>query len=218
MDKGEYWLLDSVIEARYPLMWLASEDIEGRFNKRNHGLKRDELVSVLKHLFWRGDLFAQSLEKSGPKDRFIPTQNEIEEALEGRLDCVYGLTLQGGARWEEVSRPHWERYVSAWVYADPQEGQIVGSDRGLVEKYDSMSHYVWDISVVPGSKRWDVLEPWQATYWKELPLGHRVRFSFQWVERLPDWKTEPAISEWLAEINNWYTPYTPDLKTELDQK
>jgi hypothetical protein len=69
MDKGEYWLLDSVVEGWYPLVWLVSEDIEGAFNKRNHDLKRDELVSVLKHLFWRGDLFAQRLEKSGPKDR-----------------------------------------------------------------------------------------------------------------------------------------------------
>jgi hypothetical protein len=198
-------------------VWLASEDVEGTFNKRNHGLSRDELTSVLNHLFRRGELLAQRVRTSEPKVFFKPTEAEIQEALDGRLDVTYGLTPQGGARWEEVSRPHWERYISAWVYADPQEGQIVGSDRGLVEKYNSMSHYVWDISVVPGSKRWDVLEPWQATYWKQLLLGHRVRFSFEWIERLPDSKIEPAISERLAEIHNWYTPYTPDLKTELDQ-
>lgn len=202
MDNGEYWLLDSVVEAWCPLVWLVSEDIEGAFNKRNHGLKRGELVTVLDRLFQRGDLLAKQIESE-----FVPAQADIEEALDGRRDCLYGLTSQGGVRWEEVSHPQWERYITACVYADPQDGEIVGSDRALVEKYDSLSHYAWDISVVADSRRWDVLQPWQATYWKTLPLGHRVRFSYDWVQRPPEWKTNAAISEWLKEINSWYTPY-----------
>ena len=203
MDKSEYWLLDSVVEAWCPLVWLVSEDIEGAFNKRNHGLERGELVTVLNHLFQRGDLLAKQNESE-----FVPAQADIEEALDGRLDCLFGLTPQGGIRWEEVSHPQWERYITAWVYADPQEGEIVGSNLQLVEKFDSLSNYAWDIAVVPGSKQWDVLQPWQATYWKELPLGHRVRFNFSWEERTPESRINLEVSEWLAEINKWYTPYT----------
>lgn len=208
MDKDEYWLLDSVVEARDSLKCLVSEDIEVAFNKQGHGLNRDELISVLDRLFQRGDLFAERKEKSVSKGFFIPTTAEIEEAFDGRLLCFYGLTSQGGARWEEVSQPHWERYIVNYIYAEPQEGAIIGSDRDLVEQYDSLSQHDSDVLIVPGSKHWDVLRPWQATYWKELPVGHRLRFKYEWVERPLVSKTDPKISEWLQGIQNWYTPYT----------
>ena len=207
MNKNEYWLLDSVVESWDSLKCLVSEDIEGAFNKRGHGLKRDELIDVLGRLFQRGDLLAKRMEKSVSKGFFIPTQAEIEEALDGLLNCFYGLTAQGGARWEEVSQPHWERYISDSVFAEPREGEIIGSDRDLVEQYDSLSHQDSEISVVPGSKHWDVLRPWQATYWKELPVGHRLRYKYEWVGRKPE-PIDPKIWEWFKQIRNWYTPYT----------
>src|SRR5215212_12115688 len=166
MDKGEYWLLNSAVEAWYPLVWLVCDNVEEVFNKRHHGLERDELVSVLAELFERGDLLAQRVEKFIEKEIFTPTRAEIEAALDDRVRCYYGLTSQGGARWEEVSRPQWDRYISAGVYTEPNEGEIIGSDRRLVEEYDSLSHYVWALSVVADSRRWDVLQPWEATYWK----------------------------------------------------
>ncbi len=208
MDAGEYWLLDSVVESWDSLAMLVSKDIETAFNKRSHGLTRNQLIDVLEHLFLRGDLLAQRMEKSGPKEFFIPNRTEIEDAFSGRVLCFYGLTLQGGARWEEVSQPHWERYIYDSVYAEPREGEIIGSDRDLVEQYDSLSRYYSEVSVVPGSKHWDVLRPWQATYWKELPVGHRLRFKYEWVERTPEPKPDPKISEWFKEIHNWYTPYS----------
>ena len=97
MDKSDYWLLDSAVEARQSLKCLVSEDIEAGFNKRSHRLNRDELIGVLGHLFQRGDLLAKLREKSVSKGFFIPTRTEIEDAFDGRLTCFYGLTLQGGA-------------------------------------------------------------------------------------------------------------------------
>lgn len=209
MDKNEYWLLDSVVEGWYSLRWLVAEDISGAFNKPSHGLNRDELVSVLDRLFQCGDLLAERMEKTVPKGFFIPTQTEIEEAFDGRLTCFYGLTSQGGARWEEVSRPQWERYLSAWASLDPPEAEIVGSDRQMVERYYSLSEYFLKVSAVPpGSQQWDVLEPWQATYWKTLPLGHRVRFNCEWVDPSPDPSRDLPAWEWLGELQNWYTRYT----------
>jgi hypothetical protein len=206
MNKDEYWLLDSVVESRCPLVWLVAKNVGELLNKRDHGLKRDELMSVLNLLFRRGDLYARLTGKSLAKEVFIPTESEIEAALSHRLNCCYGLTLQGGARWDEVSQPHWERYISDSVYAEPQEGEIISSDRDLVEQYDSLTRHDSDTSIVPGSKRWDVLRPWQAAYWKELPVGHRLRFKYEWVERSPE-PTDPEISEWFKKIRNWYTPF-----------
>jgi hypothetical protein len=163
---------------------------------------------VLGLLFRRGDLLAERMEKSVSKGFFIPTQTEIEGAFEGRLSCFYGLTSQGGTRWEEVSTPCWERYFCESVYADPQEGEIIGSDRSLVEQCDSLRHYYQsELSVVAGSKHWDdVLRPWQATYWKELSVGHRLRFRYECVDSAPE-PMDPEIWEWFN-IHNWYTPYT----------
>ena len=74
-------------------------------------------------------------------------------------------------------------------------------------QYDSLSQHNSEVVVIPGSKHWDVLRPWQATYWKELPVGHRLRFNYEWVARSFE-PTDPKISEWFKEIHNWYTPYT----------
>lgn len=207
MDAGEYWLLDSVVESLDSLAMLVSKDIETAFNKRSHGLTRDQLLNVLERLFLGGDLLAHRMEKSGPKEFFIPTRTEIEEAFSGRVLCFYGLTSQGGARWEQVSQPHWDRYIRASVYAEPRDGEVIGSDLDLVEQYDSLSRYDSDISVVPGSEHWDVLRPWQATYWKELPVGHRLSYKYEWVGRPPEQRTDPKIAAWFKEIHNWYTPY-----------
>jgi hypothetical protein len=127
MDSGEYWLLNSVVEGWYPVRWLVSEDTEGSFNKRNHGLDRHELIDVLEYLFRRGDLLAKRM-------------------------------------------------------------------------------YLLGVSPVPGSKHWDVLEPWQATYWKVLPLGHRMRFSYDVPPPEPGF--DPTAWAWLKEIQNWYTPFS----------
>src|SRR4026207_1307452 len=118
MDRDECWLLDSVVTGWCPLVWLAAKNGGEVLNKRDHGLNRDELISVLNRLFRRGDLLARRMEKSVEKEIFIPTETEIEAALSRRLSCTYGLTLQGGARWEEVSQPHWERYISDSAYLE----------------------------------------------------------------------------------------------------
>ena len=218
MDKDEYWLLDSVVESWCPLRWLAAKNVGEVLNKRDHGLSRDELITLLNRLFQRGDLLARRMGKGVEKQRFTPTQTDIQEALSGRLDCSYGLTLQGGARWEDVSKPQWERYLTDWVYADPREGEIVGSDVRMVKKCVSLS--VPGVSVVPGSKHWDVLKPWQATYWKVLPLGHRVRYSYyDPQERPPESKIGGWFDcehwEWVKEVNNWYTRYHGILNKRL---
>ena len=206
MNKDEYWLMDSVVEGWCPLVWLVAENVGEILNRRDHGLNRDELMSVLNRLFRQGDLLAQPMRQSSEKEVFIPTESEIEAAFSHRLNCCYGLTLQGGARWEAVSQPRWERYVYNTVYFEPQKGEIIASDRDLVEQFDSLTQHDSDTAIVPGSRRWDVLRPWQATYWKELPVGHRLSFTYEWVVRSTE-PSDPEIRDSLEKIQNWYTPF-----------
>lgn len=59
MTKSEYWILNSVVEARWPLWALALKDLDEWANYPGHGLDRPELVEILERLFRRGSLIAQ---------------------------------------------------------------------------------------------------------------------------------------------------------------
>ena len=32
---------------------------------------------------------------------------------------------------------------------------------------------------IPGTERWEILQPWQATYWKVLPTGNRLCYRYE---------------------------------------
>jgi hypothetical protein len=55
-------------------------------------------------------------------------------------------------------------------------------------------------AVTPGNELWKTLIPWQATYWKTLPRGYRVRVPWprESPDKAPDWA---AYNEWI----HWYT-------------
>ena len=44
--RGEYWLLDTVVEFRFPVSGLTDSDFEFSLNKKGHGLTRDALIKV----------------------------------------------------------------------------------------------------------------------------------------------------------------------------
>ena len=209
MNKGEYWILDSVLTARYPFECLAADDTESVYNKRGHGLKGIELLDTLYRLFLNRDLLAERMERVGthfvPSDTFAPTRLEIEAALVGTLKAYYGLTPQGGTRWEAVSKPDWNRYVYAGTSLD--EGETIASDRKLVEQYEYFSRYTSNMSIIAGSEEWDVLEPWQATYWKTLPIGHRLRYRFTYGDEPVVVPIPPLAKQFFVNIYNWYTKF-----------
>lgn len=206
---AEYWLLNAVVEAEYALHWLVAENLEEMFNAPGHGLRRAELIAVLTRLFQAGDLFAVERERLVPVRTLVPTPQELEAALCGQLDLTYGLTAHGGARWEAVSQPDWTHFVSVSYGSD--DAELIGLDRQIVERYLAWQHYHWPEMVVSAATIvWDVLTPWAATYWKQLPGGHRVRYKLRhqprvWVE------TPPQISAWFQGLAHWYThPFPKD--------
>jgi hypothetical protein len=179
LDRYELWFLEVVVELRYPTWMLTSPEIELHLNRSGHGLDLDGVAHVLGRLHRRG-LIAYS----------------THEGLDGETDLYYELTSLGGAAWEQHARPDWNRYLSR---SFGERAEVIGTDRGRVADYLASP---WPFErAIAGTETWDVLEPWKATYWKRLELGHRVRFDYR--------RQEPKGGEertaWLNDVNRWFT-------------
>ena len=48
--RGEYWLLETAVEGRFPVADLMDSDIEVTLNKKGHGLTRTALLETLHRL------------------------------------------------------------------------------------------------------------------------------------------------------------------------
>jgi hypothetical protein len=208
MTKEEYWLLDSVVYTEYPIEFLLDRNIELVFNRAGHGLTPGQLADVLYHLFHRGDMRAKNMARREPHVVLPPTLSEIRSALAGKLYLSYGLTPRGGARWEAYSSPDWNRYIDAGYRSESGggAGEISAGDRHLIEHNLELIAHVHKISVLSNSERWDIITPWQATYWKTLPNAHRVRFRYTDNEAATLTYDEAKLAEW-ERLSQWYTPY-----------
>lgn len=105
----------------------------------------------------------------------------------------YGLSERGGGRWEAHAVPDWDRYLEASFRFNPEEGTTVSGTRDLMEQWLSAQRDLNQWKPIADSIRWDVLRPWQATYWKSVPVGHRVHFQFEITDvhhpnRAAEWK------------------------------
>ncbi|HLX60064.1 MAG TPA: hypothetical protein VKX17_02160 [Planctomycetota bacterium] len=207
MTPNEYWLLHSVVDQKHSLSLLTMENVEALFDRPNHGMDRAALIAALARLFEQGLLIASNDERGD----FVPNADDTAAALDGTLDADYGLTPAGGAAWEEVSKPDWNRYVDGMFGADSQEdfdslrreraGEFCCADREHLQKFmDSLIFR--GIAPHEPSCKWDELAPWQALYWKELPSAHRVRFIGVGA---PVWP-EDKIPEEFRGMGMWYTP------------
>lgn len=207
MTKEEYWFLDLVIRYWWPLYGLDAADIESEANKPSHNLSHAEVVDVLHHLFLSGDLTAYRLEKFGaePSPHFVPTPSEIELGLVGEDNIFFGLTAQGGTRWEAASKPNWGIFIHN--FSRGQNYAIISADRGIVQQW-------LETEIQPiVSSEWSILTPWQATYWKPLPTGHQLSYKrknssgkSQRRHHLREIQQKEELREKLeANLDKWYT-------------
>ena len=180
--RGEYWLLEAVVTAKIPLCWLDWEGLEEILNQQGHGLSRPDLVRTLARLFDSGLIEAHKEEDAS----YALTAKQIEDALNETQSRgignyhVYGLTLQGGAQWEEFSAPDWNRFIDASTTFDSDEKQIGRVEclhKQHLEAYLQGLHHM-NKSIREETMRWKELRPWQATYWKEFPSGWQVTYEF----------------------------------------
>src|SRR6476620_353544 len=101
MEKGEYWILDLVVTQRESLDILTHPELKIVTNRHHHGLAIDELVETLYILFQRSDLTTWIGERE-----YKLSRQEIKAGLEKEALIWFGLTPQGGERWEQYSNPN----------------------------------------------------------------------------------------------------------------
>lgn len=218
MNKTEYWFLDAAIELKVPLYWLSASNVDEMLNRPHHNLSAQALLEVLEQMFDRGELFLEYTNRYKQSYRTqAPSRRAIESALfmttdewMGRPEQVmYGVTGRGGATWETLSQPQWDRFYVEGYGINPYEGEITASERGLVEQllrrapYDSMVK-----AIVPESIRWSVLHPWEATYWKQVPIGYQVEFTYLTRSGDEEMPLPPKwVRRWYQLRHRWYTHY-----------
>lgn len=164
----EFFILSVVFEYHHRLSIFDSPNLGESVNRTPPPFSRAELTETLYDMFCCGDLFATRLWKRRRSRPFIPTREEIDAALCDALEIEYGLTPQGGERWERMSKFDWSYHLGF-------------PDTGLEStKAEMMDVYLaWTRSSVPGSERQNPVRPWKATYWKSLPEAVRVRYQEQ---------------------------------------
>jgi hypothetical protein len=220
MNHAEYWFLDAAIRLKIPFNWLSASNVDEMLNRPHHHLSAPELLVILQRMFERGDLFLEYSDRYQQHYRTqAPSRSEIESTLYLTHDewmtrpeqAFYGVTILGGTKWETLSHPQWDRFYDEGYGIDPYEGEITAPDRGLVEQVLALAPYASFITaIVPESIRWSVLQPWEATYWKQLPIGYRVDFTY--LPRSEDEElAHPAAPDWVharyQHIRRWYTNY-----------
>jgi hypothetical protein len=220
MNKIEYWFLDTAIRLKIPFHWLSASNVDEMLNRPHHNLSRSELLVVLERMFERGDLFLEYMNRSEQRHRTrVPSRSEIEAALYMTHDkwtdqserVFYGVTGRGGALWETLSHPQWDHFYDEGYGINPYEGEMTASTRGLIEEWLALVPYDPLIkAIVPESVRWSVLQPWEPTYWKQLPIGYHIEFAYLPLTEAekparstpPDW-----VSAWHQRVHRWYTSY-----------
>ena len=207
--RGEYWLLETVVEHEFEVCALIDSNFESFWNKKGHGLTRASLVETFYQLLSSGLIYADSkmggsistkeqielaLEQRVPWDThhvFISPDGDIEiapdeskpprtEPVDVRKITSYGLTPEGGAQWEAFAAPDWQKYIAGSSRPEDEEGEyemweLMCGDKNWLEAYMESMCFYQQMEVILESVEWDYVTPWQATYWKRLDGGHRVR-------------------------------------------
>ena len=212
--RGEYWLLETVVESQFPVSDLMANNLEEILNKKGHELTQDALIETLHRLIASGLISAKN-----QVDAPISTPQQIKLALneprwhigssvDRRTITRYELTQEGGAQWEAFAAPDWQKYIyRSGNWQDDRKQMIweaVCADKALLEEYfESMCFYRPNRASL-ASVEWDYIAPWDVTYWKQLEGAHRVRFhppdqtKAQNAKRYPLPKPDWYLSLWCA--------------------
>lgn len=218
MDKTAYWFLDAVVEYKLPIRTLVIPNLAEALNRPSHDLDHHSLCAILLQLVQQDYLVIYQYKPNEDKEiPFIPSRRDLEEELNApesnrQTYLSYGLSPLGGARWETLSSPRWDRFISASYGADPYEAEIIAQDRQLVQRYFELQRFISSSvgTIMPESLQWDTLQPWEATYWKTLPKAYRIRFYYDpyvedaEVHSIPTWAWEQ-----FRQMCKWYQRYNP---------
>jgi hypothetical protein len=139
-------------------------------------------------------------------------KEEIELGIGDDYPSIcYKLTTQGGAKWESLYNPNWNRYYT-YINVENANHQlcIAGGSSDILKEFLAyqIAHPFKKVDI--NSIKWEILEPWDATYWKTLPIGYQVSYL---AEDIPYNSQEDIIKtdmfdfcffQW-KHVNKWYT-------------
>ena len=189
IEQPDFALLNAVSEDEWAAYLLAGDvSTEYIMNKPSHGLSPDELS---RHFFklWSAGLIECSAAPSGDqvapdlqraKEQFVRTENWPPS---DDFCLIYRLSQSGGDTWEQFARPNWNKYlVTSEGDKNLHEWTLTGTNRELVQYWrDLGSNFDAGFPApLAGTEKWELLQPWQATYWKSLPIGYRLKFFTAW--------------------------------------
>lgn len=190
MHISERCILEYAFDAFIPLQWLVyPSELTETLNKPFHNLSRDNLASTLHTLFLARYIIAQRIQDDNII-YFSPDIQYIELALnhpftsKTTATIAYGLTPQGGDAWEKEVQPDWNKYIYQYFEGLANNalgrGEIISTDQATTAFHLTQlkASGVPISGIISASEQWDTLHPWQATYWKALPTGYRVTFSY----------------------------------------
>ncbi len=185
LTRGEYWLLEAVVDHSVPLCFLdpatydRRDGIEEMFNKPGHGLDRSLLIEVLTRLLRNDWVEAELLGNVLALDsqQLVGTLDELRPRFSTKPCTYYRLTEQGGAVWEAFAAPQWHKYLKEESDLEAREGCVTSATVWRVEKYMRYLELLGD-RLITSSIQFEIIAPWQVTYWKELPQGMQARFSW----------------------------------------
>ena len=207
--RGEYWLLEIVVEHEWSISGLIDNELELHLNKKAHGLTRASLLESLYRLLSSGLIYAKN-----EVDGFISTYEQIECALNEpprgiapagvRKHTSYGLTQEGGAQWEAFAAPDWEKYIVEMDEGEDESGdelwELICADKEWLERVFESFCFYQQIEVSLVSMEWDYISPWQATYWKQLDGAHILRFQAQEKSEAEYYEPPPPNPEWYRSV------------------
>ncbi len=173
------WFLNSTALLRMPMRWLLDENLAEAINAPAHGLSAEEVEANLLTLLARGLVYVTHDDVVVDDPTPADVQRALREPWDQRPAWHLGLTPVGGVAWEQATGWDWLSFVDT-TFADREDGrtstgEFIGQDAELVRLEVDRSCQS-EGELIPGTTRWDIISPWEATYWKRLPWGYRMRF------------------------------------------
>ena len=172
MNKTEviFWLLETAATGKVPLslIGLSDQELVSQWNKKPHGVSSERVGDILWFLFQQKDVCF--VDKCGHPAS--PTQLELGAEIVRRGwakdSMCYGLTPQGGSRWEALAAPNWNHFFDGtWI----SEEELAIETRTKVNLHRVLRYGAeyWNKVIDLKSLSCEVVRPWQATYWKTFP-------------------------------------------------
>ena len=146
----------------------------------------------------------------------------IIDLLQKRFLATYHLTNEGGKKWESLTNANWDNFLEINLIEDDESHNkyiIRSTQKEIIEKILDLEHFILEYESIKDTQIWETLEPFRATYWKELSKGYQVIYEVKYNECFNSKNFPPEerndykkATKWFNKIKKWYHQPKFDLK------